>query len=111
MPAADSPGKPGCRPDPSDNDMGMAWTRSGNVSAFNEFLDISPQHVHGVDMFPCGAHAVKQHRTTARSPESEGTRLVAEIRECVGALLALQSPAGLLHRIGPDKGGRWEVLE
>ena len=57
MPSTDSPGKAISRPDPSDGDMGMAWTRSSNVSTLWGFLDISPEPVHGVDMFPFGPRA------------------------------------------------------
>jgi hypothetical protein len=37
-------------------DMGMAWTRSGNVSKSREFLDTFSEHVHGVDMFQISLH-------------------------------------------------------
>jgi hypothetical protein len=37
--------------------MGMAWTRSGNVSKFFEVLDTFPEHVRGVDMLASELHA------------------------------------------------------
>lgn len=36
--------------------MGMAWTRSNNMSKSSDFLDTFPEHVHGVDMFQVRAH-------------------------------------------------------
>ena len=57
MLSTDQAGKANSRPDPSVGDMGMAWTRSGNVSKFSEFLDTFPEHVRGVDMIATERHA------------------------------------------------------
>lgn len=66
MPSTDQAGKAKPWTDLSVGDMGMAWTRSGNVSKDREFLDTSPEHVHGVDMFP-----VKLYMNLAASAKLE----------------------------------------
>lgn len=38
-------------------DVGMAWTRSRNVSKFCDYLDTFSEHVHGMDMFQISRHA------------------------------------------------------
>jgi len=56
MPSTDQAGKAKSRPDPSVGDMGMAWTRSGNVSKFFDSLDTFPEHVRRVNMFASERH-------------------------------------------------------
>lgn len=52
MPSTDQARNANSRPDPSGDDMGIARTRSDNVSKYHAVLDTSPEHVHGVDADP-----------------------------------------------------------
>ena len=80
MPSTDQAGKAKPRPDPSARDMGIAWTRSGNVSNVREFLDTSPEHVHGVDMFQGKLHVQPVRRSLGGGGFAESAKLEQAIK-------------------------------
>jgi len=55
--------------------MGIAWTRSGNVSKVREFLDTSPEHLHGVDMFQGKLHVQPVRRSLGGGGFAESAKL------------------------------------